>query len=418
LRRADASRGATSVETPYGWAVVAASTALVAVAFGANYIVVVGLKPIAEEFGWPRSIPSLAYSLSLFGSGLGGIAMGWLADRIGIFRPVLLGAAMVGLGAVAAAQSQGALTLLLSYGVQVGLLGNSTVFAPLLTSATRWFDRRRGVAVSLVASGQSIAGFVWPSIFRWSIEQYGWRATMTAFGIFAVSAMLPIAFVLRRPPPASPAGRAAEGAPDAAGRVLGLAPNLVLVLLFLAIIGCCVAMAMPMVHIVAYCSDLGFAAARGAEMLSLLLGAAVISRLLFGGLADRIGALPTLLISSSLQAVAMALYAWVDTLLGLYALSLGFGLVFGGIVPSYALAVRELFPAAEAGWRIGVVFLGGTIGMALGGWLGGAIFDLTGAYHAAFLTGFVFNLANLVLVVQLVWRHRGGPTRFVAPAAA
>jgi MFS family permease len=200
--------------------------------------------------------------------------------------------------------------------------------------------------------------------------------------------------------------------------VLGLAPNLVLTLLFLAIIGCCVAMAMPMVHIVAYCSDLGFAAARGAEMLSLLLGSAVISRLLFGGLADRIGALPTLLISSGLQALALALYAWVDTLFGLYALSIGFGLVFGGIVPSYALAVRELFPESEAGWRIGVVFLGGTIGMALGGWLGGAIFDVTGAYHAAFLTGLAFNLGNIVLVVLLVWRRGGGSNVVVTPAPA
>jgi MFS family permease len=239
------------VETPYGWAVAAASTALVAVAFGANYLVVVGLKPIAEEFDWPRSIPSLAYSLSLFGSGLGGIAMGWLSDRIGIFRPVLLGAAMVGLGTVAAAQSQGVLTLLLAYGLLIGLLGNSTVFSPLLTTATRWFDRRRGIAVSLVASGQSIAGFAWPPVFRWSMEHYGWRTTMTAFGIFAVAAMIPMAFVLRRPPPAPLASRAPEGAPDAAGRVLGLAPNLVLALLFLAIIGCCVVMAMPMVHIVA-----------------------------------------------------------------------------------------------------------------------------------------------------------------------
>jgi MFS family permease len=408
---------AASVETRYGWAVVAASTALVAVSFGSNYLVVVGLKPIAEEFGWPRSIPSLAYSLTLFGAGVGGVAMGWLADRVGIFRPALLGALMVGLGAVAAGQAQGMLALLLAHGVLMGLLGNSTVFTPLLTNATRWFDRRRGIAVSLVASGQSLAGFCWPPLFRWGMEHYGWRATMTAFGIFAVCAMVPIAFVLRRPAPAPLASRAHEGARDAAGRVLGLAPNLVLALLFLAIIGCCVAMAVPMVHIVAYCSDLGFAAARGAEMLSLLLGCAVVSRLLFGGLADRIGALPTLLISSGLQAVALAAYAWVDTLFGLYALSIGYGLVFGGIVPSYALAVRELFPEAEAGWRIGVVYLGGTIGMAVGGWLGGAIFDLTGAYHAAFLTGLAFNLANLVIVVLLVWR-RSGPTPIAAPAAA
>lgn len=406
-----------SVETTYGWAVVAASTALVALAFGSNYVIVVALKPVAAEFGWPRQIPSLAYSMTLFGAGAGGVLMGWISDRIGIFRPALLGAAMVGLGALVAGQAQTMFTFLLAHGLLLGFLGNSTVFSPLLTNATRWFDRRRGIAVSLVASGQSLAGFGWPPLFRWGVEQYGWRATMIAYGAFALCAMAPLAFVLRRPPPKPVASRRHEGAFDSAGRVLGLAPNLVLALLFVAIIGCCVAMAMPMVHIVAYCSDLGFAAARGAEMLSLLLGSAVISRLLFGGLADRIGALPTLLVSSSLQAVALALYAWVDTLVGLYVLSVGFGVVFGGIVPSYALAVRELFPEAEAGWRIGVVYLGGTIGMALGGWLGGFIFDVTGGYYAAFLTGFAFNVANLVVVTTLVWRRRG-PTRVPALASA
>ena len=399
----------TSVETPYGWTVVAASMALVAMAFGNNYLVVVALKPIAEEFGWPRSIPSLAYSLTLFGAGVGGIAMGWLVDRIGMFRPALLGAVMVALGALVAGQAQGVWTLLLAHGLFFGLLGNSTVLSPLLTNTMRWFDRRRGIAVSLVASGQSLAGFAWPPAFRWGIEHYGWRWTMFAYGVVALSVMLPVAFALRRPPPRPAAGRPHRGAMDAAGRVLGLPSEVVLALLFLAIIGCCVAMAMPMVHIVAYCTDLGFAAARGAEMLSLLLGSAVVSRLIFGGIADRIGALPTLLISSGLQALALVLYAWIDTLVGLYLLSAAFGFVFGGILPSYALAVRELFPESQAGWRVGVVYLGGTIGMAAGGWLGGFIFDLTGAYHAAFLTGFAFNLSNLVIVGALVWRRREPP---------
>jgi len=403
---------AASVETRYGWAVVAASMVLVAMSFGSNYLIVVALKPVAEEFGWPRGIPSLAYSATLFGAGVGGIAMGWLADRIGMFRPAVLGAVMVALGAFVAGRAQDMWTLLLAHGVLFGLLGNSTVFSPLLTNTMRWFDRRRGIAVSLVASGQSLAGFGWPPLFRWTIEHYGWRWTMFAYGVCVLIVMLPVAFVLRRAPPRPPGGRPQGGSVDAAGRVLGMAPNLVQALLFLAIIGCCVAMAMPMVHIVAYCSDLGFAAARGAEMLSLLLGSAVASRLIFGGLADRIGALPTLLISSGLQALGLALFAWVDTLVGLYLLSVAFGFVFGGIVPAYALIVRELFPEAQAGWRVGVVYLGGTIGMASGGWLGGHIFDLTGAYHAAFLTGFAFNLTNLVIVGALVWRHRG-PSRLV-----
>ena len=406
---------ADSVETAYGWLVIVVSTLMIATGFGSSYLVTVALKPIAAEFGVPRWMPSAAYGLALLGAGIGGIVMGLWSDRRGMLWPALFGALMLGSLAMLASRAAD-IWMLLGLHLLLGLLGNAATFSPMLANATRWFDRRRGFAVSIVGAGQSLAGAVWPPVFSWAIAQYGWRDTMLAYGAFAVAAMLPMALVFRRPPPVPKTGGTGTARDGTVGPVLGLPANVVLGMVFLAIIGCCVAMAMPMVHIVAYCSDLGFDPARGAEMLSLLLACAFVSRLAFGVVADRIGGLKTILIGSSLQAVMLAAYAWTDGLVALYVVSGLFGLVFGGIVPSYALVGRELFPAAGAGWRIGVIFLGGTIGMGAGGILGGAIFDVTGSYQSAFLAGVAFNLMNLALIGTLVWRQ-GDPRRPVAVPA-
>lgn len=408
-----------SVETPWGWVVVAASTLMVGMAFGAGYLVVVGLKPIAAEFGWPRSYPSLANSLLWFGAGFGGILMGLWSDRRGTFPPVALGATMVGAGVILAGFATNPWSLWLSYGVLVGAFGTGAIMPPLLTNTTRWFDRRRGIAVAIVSSGQSAAGAFWPPIFRWVIENYGWREMMIAYGVICLGVMIPTSLVFRRGPPG---WRLAADRPkerrDIKAAVLGLPPNLVLAMLCGGIICCCVAMAMPLVHIVAYCSDLGFAAARGAEMLSLLLFCGFFSRIAFGALADRIGGLMTILSGSSVQIVFLSLYVWTDTLFGLYLISAMFGVGFGGIIPCYTLAVREHFPVSQLGWRVGAVFLSGTTGMAAGGLLGGLIFDLTGAYESAFLTGVAFNVANLLLIMTLVWHDREPRARPAALAPA
>lgn len=397
-----------SVETPYGWAIVAASLLFCSVAFGASYLTVVALKPVAAEFGWPRWVPSLAYSAILLGSGIGGVAMGHWADRVGVHWPTRFGAVMIGLGLWVVSAAESAVVLVGACALLIGLLGTSTAFAPLLTNVTRWFDRRRGMAVAVVASGQSVAGAIWPTTFNWGIEAWGWRDTFLAYGVFSTLAMLPLSFVLARPAPqmAVQAKPVPPSRDDAVLTHADFPPTAKLAMLCLAIVGCCVAMAMPMVHVVALCSDLGYGSDRGAEMLSLLLAAAFISRLGFGMLSDRIGGLMTILIGSALQATALAFYAVVDSLFGLYLLSGIFGLVFGGIVPAYALAIRELFPAHQAGWRMGVVFLFGTVGMAIGGVVGGWIFDLTGTYALAFLVGVAFNIANLVTISTLLWRGR------------
>lgn len=392
-----------SIETGHGWVIVAASLAYIMVAFGPSYLLVVSLKPIAAEFGWPRWVPSLAYSLLLMGTGLGGILMGLWADRAGLGRPLLVGALVAGSGVAAASYANDIWVLLFLCGPVIGFLGTSAAFAPLLTNTTRWFDRRRGIAVSVVASGQAVAGAAWPQIFNHGIERIGWRETWFAYGIFAVCMMLPLVLILRRPPPA-PLKPSVAVAP-APGRRAAALHQLPLAVLSLAIVGCCVAMAMPMVHIVAYCTDLGFEAARGAEMLSLLLACSAVSRLGFGYLSDRIGGLQTILIGAALQALALSLFAVVDSLTGLYLVSALFGLVFGGIVPAYALATKEMYPEGELGWRMGVVFFFGTVGMALGGFLGGWIFDLTGYYPLAFVVGVSFNIVNLICLAWLI-RHR------------
>ena len=391
---------ADSVETPYGWVIAGASHLLVATAIGVSYLIVVSLKPIAAEFDWPRSIPSAAYAVMMIFAGVGGILMGYWSDRRGVGGVSLLGAVMIGLGAVLVSRVTGYGSLLLICALLLGLCGVGTVLSPLMTNATRWFDRRRGMAVAIVASGQAIAGAIWPNVFQFGIDEAGWRETWFWFGVFAFCAMVPLSLVLRRNPPAQKNSSAGLG-----GAVYDIrsAPMLTLILLGLAIIGCCVAMAMPAVHLVAMCSDLGFGAANGARMLSFLLACSFASRLGCGWLSDKIGGLKTILIGASLQALALSSYIWVDGLTSLYILSGMFGLAYGGIVPAYTLAVRELFPAREAGWRIGVIFMCGTTGMALGGWLGGWIFDLTGHYQWAFVTGVIFNLGNLSIICFLLW---------------
>jgi MFS family permease len=398
---------AHSIERPYGWVVALAAMVMMTVAMGAPYVVIVALKPIAAEFDWPRAVPSLCYSLTMIGAGCGGVLMGRWADRAGMGPPALVGACSIPLGTWLASTAQDALTLYVAHGLFIGLLGNGAFVAPLLAHATRWFDRRRGMAVAVVASGQPLAGALWPPFLRWLIDDFGWRTAFTTYATIALLLLLPLALVVRADPPKPVVGGPHDGG-DWDGRTLGWPGEAVLVMLCLAIVGCCVAMAMPMVHLIAHATDLGYESARAAEMLALLLACAFLSRLAFGWLADRIGGLWALFIGTSGQAVMLASFAWVQSFLGLYVIAALFGVIYGGIVPMYALIVRELYPARQAGWRIGTVIMFGALGMALGGWLGGFIFDVTGTYRVAFLVGVTFNLGNLLLVGALLHRQQAG----------
>jgi len=392
------------VESPYAWTRLIAALALSTIGGVGMWSVIVALPAVQAEFGVARADASLPYTMTMIGFGLGGVLMGRLSDRSGIMLPVAAGATALGLGCAAAAWSASLWQLILAQGVLIGL-GSSATFGPLIADTSMWFVRRRGIAVGIIASGNYVAGAVWPPIVQHFIATVGWRQTYFEIGVFCVISMLPLAFMLRRPLPlAEPAaGRShTELRPP---RALGLAPGALQALLCVAGVACCVAMSMPQVHIVAYCGDLGYGPARGAQMLSLMLGFGIVSRLTFGFISDRIGGLRTLLLGSSLQGVALLLFLPFDGLVSLYLISALFGLFQGGIVPSYAIIVREYFSTAEAGARLGTVLMATLFGMALGGWMSGVIFDWTGSYKAAFVNGMAWNLLNVSIAVWLLRRR-------------
>nr|WP_246602437.1 MFS transporter [Falsiroseomonas tokyonensis] len=369
--------------------------------------VVVALPYVQAEFGATRGEASLPYTLTMIGFATGGILMGRLADRFGIMVPVLFGTVMLAGGYVLAAMAPSLTAFALAQGVLIGALGSSAAFGPLMADASLWFRRRRGIAVALAASGNYLAGTVWPPILQALIVAQGWRMAHLLVGIALLVTMLPLALLLRARAPVLRVAPVVAGAPPlATDRPLGMAPNSLTALLCFAGIGCCVAMAMPQVHIVAYCGDLGYGVARGTEMLSLMLACGIVSRIVSGFIADRIGGLATLLLGSVLQAVALAFYLFFDSLVSLYLISALFGLFQGGIVPSYAVIVREYFPARQAGTRVGIVLMATLLGMALGGWLSGLVFDWTGSYAMAFLNGMAWNAVNVAIVGALLWRAR------------
>ncbi len=390
------SQNNDSIEVPYGWVIVFASLALHSIGLGAPNILFIALKPMAADLGSLRSVPSFAYSLLMVGTGVGGIFMGLWMDKRGVVYPVLFGSIMIALGAFLAGQSEGRWGLYVANGVLIGLFGKAAMIAPLVANATRWFDKRRGLAIAIISSGQGVAGGLWPPILRYFTDADGWRETYFYYGIFVLVTMVPLALLLRHKPKGGVTG--ARHATESKHQVLGLSPNLVHVILCLATIGCCAGMAMPIVHLVSHATDLGFARARAAELLSVLFVTAFFSRLAFGMLADRIGGVKTLIIGSICQAIMLTVFAFVESHTGLYIAAFLFGLGFSGIMPCYPLIIRTLFPVSELGWRMGWQYLFAAIGMALGGWLGGAIFDVTGSYSYAFLTGVGFNLMNLGLI--------------------
>ena len=392
-------------ESTYAWLRLGAALALMTIGGSGMYSMAVAIGPVQAEFSASRGEASLPYTLTMLGFGIGGILMGRLADRFGVVRPVTLGAFGLGGGFILAGNASTLLQFSLAYGVLIGLFGCSTTFAPLVADTALWFNRRRGIAVAICASGNYLAGAVWPPTLQYLFDTIGWRATYTGLGIFCTASMLLLGLALRRKPPALESASSA-GRIERSERPLGLAPNTMMALLVIAGVGCCVAMSMPQVHIVAYCGDLGYGAARGAQMLSLMLACGIVSRLISGVICDRIGGLRTLLLGSALQGLARVLFLPFDGRVSLYLISALFGLFQGGIVPSYAIIVREYFPPAEAGARVGTVLMCTLFGMALGGWMSGKVFDLTGSYHAAFVNGVAWNLLNLAIAFTLLQRTR------------
>jgi MFS family permease len=395
-------------ESAYAWLRLLVSLTLMTIGGSGMYGITVVLPRIQQEFAVGRSDASFPYALTLVGFGIGGVLMGRLADRFGVMVPVLLGGVALGSGFLVAGSAQSLWQFNLAQGLLIGLLGTSATFAPLVADTSQWFTRRRGIALAICMSGNYVAGAIWPPVTQHMVELWGWRSAYSAIGYFCFASILPLAWVLKRRAPVllHAAKPAAVGAPRSAvsERPLNLNPTLLTVLLSVAGLACCVAMSMPQVHIVAYCTDLGFGATQGAQMLSLMLSAGIVSRLVSGWISDHLGGLVTLLIGSMLQMLALLLFLPFKGLVPLYVISGLFGLFQGGIVPCYALIVREYFTPQEAGARVGTVLMATLFGMALGGWMSGAIFDWTGSYRAAFLNGIAFNLLNAGVVIFLLRR--------------
>jgi MFS family permease len=398
------------VDSPAAWWRLGFAVVIGTIGSLGMWAVPVALPFVQADFGITRADAALPFTLAMMGFAFGGVAMGQLCDRFGVVVVVVLGTLALCVGFVGASLVPTPFTFALMH-VFVGI-GASATFGPLIADLSQWFVRRRGIAVGLAATGNYIGGTLWPPLLQYEMTSAGWRHTYLTIGIFCVIATLPLIFGLRRRAPVHANASTFAAVSSGTTRDLGISPNALMVLLCVAGLGCCVAMSMPQVHIVAYCGDLGYGPARGAEMLSAMLGFGIVSRIGSGLIADRLGGAATLLIGSVLQAVSLFLYLLFDGLVSLYIISALFGLFQGGIVPMYAIIVRQYFSPKEAGIRIGIVLMATLFGMALGGWMSGIIFDHTGSYRAAFLNGLIWNAVTVAVALWLVLR----PARRLAAA--
>ena len=387
-------------DSRYAWQRLLIALGLATIGGIGLWSVVVTLPASEAEFGGDRGGASVPFSATMIGFAVGGILMGRLTDKFGVRTPVILGSISISLGYILASQASSMWQFTLAQAFLIGMFGSSSTFGPLVADVTLWFVRRRGIAVAIVASGNYLAGTIWPPLLQYAIDAFGWRMAHLSIGVFCLVTMPPLALALGKKTVFEETNILANSRNLVAR--MQMSPSKIQALIVIAGFACCMAMAMPQVHIVAYCGDLGFGVARGAEMLSLMLGFGIVSRLISGWIADRIGGLRTLLLGSSLQCLALFFYIPFDGLVSLYIVSALFGLSQGGIVPSYALIVREYFPAREAGARVSLVLMITIVGMAVGGWMSGEIYDLTGSYRMAFLSGIAWNLLNMSIAFWLL----------------
>jgi MFS family permease len=393
---------ASPIDGPYAWMRLGVSMLLATIGGVGLWAAVVIIPAVQAEFGVDRADAALPYTVAMFGFGAGNVLIGYAIDRWGYWRPAFVASIGLAAGFALSAMATSILQIAIIHGLLIGI-GSSAIFGPLIADISHWFERRRGVAVSIAAAGNYIAGAIWPLIMPRIIEAYDWRVTYLVIATVCLVTMLPLVLLLRRRAPAHHAS--SQGTRSL--KPIALTPAQLQVLLVIAGLSCCAAMAMPQVHVVAYCVDLGYGMARGAEMLSVMLAAGVVSRLASGFLADHIGGAGALLIGSIAQCLSLFLYLPFDGLAALYVVSALFGLSQGGIVPGYAIVIREYMAPQEAGRRVGIVMMSTTLGMALGGWMSGWIFDLTGSYSAAFMNGIAWNVLNIFVVTLVLWRSSG-----------
>ncbi len=391
------------LDSRYSWFRLAITLLIAMVGNVGMWAVIVVLPDVQAEFGIDRADASLPYTLTMVGFALGNLLIGRAVDRYGI-TVSLIGASVAVAGGFALAALSGSVQMLSAIHLLIGF-GTAACFGPLIADISHWFMARRGIAVAIAASGNYLSGAIWPVALSGVLVNFGWRGVYLSLAAICIAAMVPLALFLARRVPEE-ATAAADSAASLRARAVNLSPRAFVLLLGLAGIGCCMAMSMPQVHIVAYSTDLGYGPAAGAEMLSLMLLGGVVSRLVSGLLADRLGGVMTLLIGSTLQCIALFLYLPFDGMVSLYVISAIFGLSQGGIVPSYAIIVREYLPAREAGRRVGFVIMATIVGMALGGWVSGWIYDQTGSYQWAFLNGIAWNFLNIGIIGMILFSTR------------
>jgi MFS family permease len=407
-----------SIESRASWVAAGVTLAILALAYGSTLLIVVGLSAMETALGVPRAVLALAGSLTWVGTGLGGIVMGWVADRLGVRPTVLLGTVMVAAG-LALASTGHVWAIYLGHGVLIGFLGMGAIYAPLVIYVSRWFDRRRGTAIALISSGQYISGVVWPAVFERVIAGSGWRVAYVGYAGVMLLGIVPLALLfLRANPPGHAPVRAGVKKPPGPSRVLGLHPNVVQAVLCGASFCCCVPMAIPQAHLVAFCGDIGIGVAAGATMYSVMLGCAFIARQFWGAFADRHGGLKTVLAGSAFQAVSIGAFLITQNETGLFVIAAAYGFGFSGIIPAYVVAIRDLYPSVDASWRVPLVLFTAMSGMAFGSWFAGRIYDHFGYYAPAFGSGVLFNLLNLSLVGFLLARQWRRPQALGIPLAA
>ncbi|MEM9638232.1 MAG: MFS transporter [Pseudomonadota bacterium] len=393
----------TITDSTYSWIRLVLTLAIAMVANVGMWAIIVIMPAVEAEFSAGRAEASMPYTLTMIGFALGNFAIGKAVDRFGVTASLIAAALGIAAGFSLATLSQSIAVLSMAQ-LLVGF-SSAVGFGPLIADISHWFVRRRGIAVALVASGNYLSGAISPLILASMLEATGWRSVYLFMAVVTLVGVIPLSLALRRRLPQE-AHIAAQTTSLQNASSSGLSPRALQYLLGLAGIGCCVAMSMPQVHIVSYCVDLGYGPAVGAEMLALMLFGGVGSRIVSGLLADRLGGVKTLLIGSALQCIALFLYLPSGGLVSLYVVSLIFGLSQGGIVPSYALIVREYMPAREAGARVGFVLMATILGMALGGWMSGWIYDVSGSYQLAFINGILWNGLNIAIMLWLLARSR------------
>lgn len=406
--------GSDSIEGPRSWHAAILTVILLSVGFGAPLLVVVALRQMQSDMGTDRSVVALASALVWIGNAIGGVLMGRLAVSIGMRWTAGIGVLSVAGGLALSSLGQ-VWAIYVGHGLLIGFLGLGALYAPLTVFVSHWFDRRRGTALALVASGQYVAGMIWPSVIEQGIARFGWSLMMLAYGAL-VLATLPLVLFLRQPPESRTVGHAVTD-PARSSTVLGLPPNLVMAILCFAGFFCCVPMALPASHLVAFCGDIGIPASHGAAMLSVMLTCAFISRQVWGMVADRIGGLRTILTGSAAQMLTLASFLMTRSEIGLFVVAGAYGLGFSGLIPAYAVAVRDLFPSREASWRIPTVLMFLMSGMAFGSWFGGKLFDMFMSYRMAFTIGVGFNAIHFLIVLFLVSRLTRQRSAVLATAA-